>query len=84
MECSEVLEQLSDYLDAEAREELCRAIKEHLAQCHDCTVQVDTVKKTIVLYQSASRIDMPVHVSTQLQSALAREYDRSRDKSPVD
>ena len=76
MDCSEVLEQLGDYLDEEAREELCRAIEAHLSQCRDCKIQVDSVKKTIVLYQADRRIDLPVALSSKLKAVLAREYVR--------
>ncbi len=76
MECSEVLEQLADFLDEDAREDLCRTIEEHLDRCRDCRIQVDTVRKTIMLYQAGEPVAMPVKVSSQLQAALAREYGR--------
>jgi predicted anti-sigma-YlaC factor YlaD len=74
VDCNDVLQQLSDYLDEEAREELCRQIEGHLSQCHDCQVYVDTVKKTIVLYQSDRKIEVPVTVASRLETALAQEY----------
>lgn len=74
MNCNEVLEQLGDYLDEDARAELCRAIEEHLTRCHDCKIYVDSVKKTIVLYQSENTIEFPVVANARLQAALAREY----------
>ena len=76
MNCNEVLEQLGDYLDEDARAELCRAIEEHLHQCHNCQVYVDTVKKTITLYQADRAVEVPLHVGTRLSAAMAREYDR--------
>jgi predicted anti-sigma-YlaC factor YlaD len=78
VDCNEVLQQLSDYLDPDAREELCRAIQEHLSQCHDCRFYVDTVKKTIVLYQNEGKVEMPAGVSTRLAAALAKEYGSER------
>jgi predicted anti-sigma-YlaC factor YlaD len=74
--CNEVLEQLSDYLDEDARAELCRAIEEHLHQCHNCQVIVDGVKKTIMLYQADRAVEVPVHIGTKLSAAMAREYGR--------
>ena len=59
VKCKEVIDQLSDYLDAEARAELCRAIEEHLAHCGDCKVVVDTVRKTIVLYHNSGPDEAP-------------------------
>jgi predicted anti-sigma-YlaC factor YlaD len=53
---------------------LCRAIEQHLTQCRDCRFYVDSVKKTIVLYQSDHEVAVPVTVSDQLRAALSREY----------
>jgi predicted anti-sigma-YlaC factor YlaD len=81
VDCNEVLDQLSDYVDAEARAELCRAIEDHLARCNGCKVYVDTVRKTILLYHSDGPAVTPVRVSAALQVALAREYGRTRPPS---
>ncbi len=83
-DCDSVLEQLSDYLDAEARAELCGAIEEHLHRCHDCRVYVDSLKKTIVLYQKGSSIEVPMRATAQLTAALAREYAPMRDARRAD
>lgn len=80
MDCQEVLDQLADYLDDDARVELCRAIEAHLAKCRNCQVEVDTVKKTIVLYQTGSRVEVPVRASAELQAALSREYQRGHPR----
>ena len=74
MDCNEVLEQLADYLDDDAREELCRAIEAHLNRCRDCRLEVDTVRKTIVLYQVDREIPLPPKVHAGLEAALAKEY----------
>lgn len=78
IECDEVLDQLSEYIDQETRDELCTAIREHLTRCQDCQVKVDTVRKTIVLYQKNASIEIPVRVTAKLSAALAREYRGSR------
>ena len=78
MDCSELLEQLSDFLDREAREELCREIEKHLEHCSDCNLKVDQTRKTILLYQAGQQVDMPAVVSERLSSALAREYGQGR------
>jgi anti-sigma factor RsiW len=75
--CEEVLEQLSEYLDEDARAELCEAIEQHLERCHDCQVEVDTIKKTILLYQADRVVPIPTRVSDQVVTALARAYRQS-------
>jgi predicted anti-sigma-YlaC factor YlaD len=74
VDCSKLLEELSDYLDREAREDLCKAIEEHLKSCRDCRIEVDKMRKTILLYQSDQAQPVPAAVSDALQAALSREY----------
>ncbi len=85
MNCQDLLDQLSEYLDRETREELCREIEEHLTNCHDCRVVVDQTRKTILLYQADQQIEFSglMTASTRLQSLLAREYQDGKD-SPAD
>ena len=75
VDCNSVLEQLSDYIDSEAREELCKEIAAHMSRCHDCRIMVDSVKKTIVLYQSGASTEVPMRATAELMAALSREYD---------
>ena len=77
IDCNQVLDQLSEYLDEEIRDELCEAIKQHLDRCRDCQIMVDSVRKTIVLYQNHSSIELPMQTTAKLSAALAREYDRA-------
>ena len=81
MECNELIEQLSEFLDPDARAQLCREIEQHLAHCHNCRLYVDSVKKTIVIAQSGSPSTVPIAVSDQLQAALARAY-QAQSKVP--
>ena len=74
LNCEDVLSQLSDFLDEEAREELCKAIEAHLHACPDCQVEVDTIKKTILLYRAERPIELPLAVSGRLSAALTRAY----------
>lgn len=74
MECNELIEQLSEYLDPPAREELCRQIEEHLSRCKDCRLYVDTIHKTIQIVQEPHDVRTPIWVSDRLGQALVREY----------
>jgi predicted anti-sigma-YlaC factor YlaD len=76
------MEQLSEYLDADARAELRKAVDEHLHACHDCSYYVDSVRKTVVLYQADRRIEVPMKATARLRAALAAEYaTKSRERS---
>lgn len=80
MDCNEVLEQLSDYLDEDARAELCREIDKHLMHCRDCRLEVDTLRMTIRLVQQDSNetLIVPLRAVQQLDRALTREYGERR------
>jgi predicted anti-sigma-YlaC factor YlaD len=78
------LEQLSDYLDDGARQELCRAIEAHLKDCSDCQVYVDGIRKTIVLYKADAQVELPGSVSSKLQSVMASEYKRRAEGGVTD
>lgn len=67
---------MAEYLDPDARKELCRAIESHLASCTDCSFKVDTMRKTIILYQkgASSPIEVPMQATARLMAALGQEY----------
>lgn len=73
--CQELLDQLADYLDEDARADLCATIQEHLKACRDCSVYVDSIRKTIVLYHADQKIEAPVRVSEKLRAAMLAAYE---------
>ena len=68
--CGDLSAQLPDYLEGEAREAICRAIEEHLAECEDCRIVIDTMKKTITLYRDAPLETVPADVHQRLVRVL--------------
>jgi predicted anti-sigma-YlaC factor YlaD len=68
--CKSLLGSLSDYVDGIAQEELCRELERHLADCENCRIVVDTLKKTVYLYQSDSETDLPLAVRERLFKRL--------------
>jgi len=68
--CPQLLANLSDYLDGEAAEELCAEIERHLADCEDCRIVVDTLRKTIWLYRTLPPPSPPESVRLRLFHAL--------------
>lgn len=71
--CAELSSQLPDYLDGEAKETICREIEAHLAECSDCRIVIDTMKKTIALYRAAPREEVPGNVHQRLVKLLNLE-----------
>jgi len=49
--CKDTLGILSEYVDGELDTNLCEEIERHMAECGNCRVMVDTLRKTIILYR---------------------------------
>lgn len=52
--CKALLGSLSEYVDGTLGEELCEEIERHVSECQNCRVVVDTLKKTVYLYQESA------------------------------
>ncbi len=81
MNCLEVLEQMGEYLDKEASEQLCRAIDEHLRACPNCKFEVDSLRKTMLLTHPDRGRPVPPKVKELLQRTLGAAY-RQRPSAP--
>ena len=80
LSCQEVLDQLSDYLDDDARAELVEGVNVHLGKCSHCRVEVDTLRRTIEIYRCDDKVAIPVKLSDKLQSALNQLYRENPDE----
>lgn len=65
-----LLGSLSAYLDGEASEALCRQIEQHLENCEDCRVVVDTLRKTVELVRDLPQPDLPGGARERLYQSL--------------
>lgn len=69
-DCRRMLGELSKYLDGEASEELCAEIEQHMANCEDCRIVVDTLGKTVLLYRDLPQPTMPAEARERLYQSL--------------
>lgn len=69
-ECRELLKDLSDYVDGDLDETLCLEIEQHMAECDNCRVVVDTLRRTVDLYHALPVEPMPGEVETRLLRRL--------------
>jgi anti-sigma factor RsiW len=67
-DCKKYLTLLSDYADGELDQDLCDMLEQHMAECEDCTIVVNTLKRTIDL----------VHMSTDEQEPALPDDVRMR------
>lgn len=65
--CHNLLASISDYIDDTLRAELCADLEEHLKECENCRIVVDTLRKTIEVYQVNAVVEnMPADVRSRL------------------
>lgn len=69
--CPELLPELADFVDGTAGVEVCAEIERHMAECPDCRIVVDTLKKTVYLYRSREeQTQMPLGLRERLFTSL--------------
>jgi len=72
--CRQLLAYLSEYVDGSLDERLCAEIDRHIADCEDCRIVVDTLRKTIYLYHvTAEPPQVPQDVRERLFNRLHLE-----------
>ncbi|MCI0624439.1 MAG: anti-sigma factor [Acidobacteria bacterium] len=81
MNCKQVSQALSSYLDKELDPTLLQELERHLEHCDDCRIVVDTTRKTIKLYCNSDLLSLPDDVRARLDLALARKLGRTSDSS---
>lgn len=73
-ECKKLLSSLEDYVDGDLSPELCVELEKHMKDCQRCRVVVNTVKKTVELYQEVGdEPQMPEDVRERLFMCLNLE-----------
>ena len=58
--CQEVMNQICEYVEGTLNADLCAELERHLSGCEDCRVVVDTLRKTIELYQKSENETEPL------------------------
>ncbi len=70
-DCHQLLASLSDFVDGTLPPALCTELEKHLQGCENCRIVVNTMRKTIELYQVTTEEDkVPVAVRKRLYSRL--------------
>lgn len=65
--CHDLIETLSDYVDGSLNPILCEELERHLQECPNCRIVVNTLRKTIELYQrEAPQESLPNDVRERL------------------
>lgn len=72
LDCKEVLDNLSNYIDGEGTEELRAAIKLHISRCGRCRVVFDTTGTMLKIVMDAEPFEVPLGVSARLYARLEK------------
>jgi predicted anti-sigma-YlaC factor YlaD len=64
--CREVLDMLSDYLDDDAAATVRADLEAHLHECRSCTVILETSKRTLRIVTDVGSFDIPEELSERL------------------
>jgi predicted anti-sigma-YlaC factor YlaD len=80
-QCHDLLSNLSEFIDGTLKEELCNQIQQHMEGCENCRIVVDTLRRTVILYQTfaADPPEMPEEVRERLYRSLALDEFLKRD-----
>lgn len=79
LSCRDSLGTLAGYLDGDLDDQLCAEIERHMAECGDCRIVVDTLRKTIMLYRAYGHADVPEDAKDRLYAVLGLERVAARD-----
>ena len=71
--CKEFLQELTDYLDDSADQALRRELDQHVTECPNCFVILDTTKRTISVYKGMEPQTIPEDVHSRLMKAVERK-----------
>lgn len=70
MRCKEVLAQASEYIDDQLSEQICADIRQHMAECGNCRMFINTLEKTVSLYRLMPGERIPDQTRHQLYKVL--------------
>jgi hypothetical protein len=71
--CKDFLRELNDYLDEGVDPATKKHWQEHVDECLNCFVIVDTTKKTMQVYKGMEEQQLPVDIKSRLMEALERK-----------
>ncbi|MDZ7294330.1 MAG: zf-HC2 domain-containing protein [candidate division KSB1 bacterium] len=75
--CLHKLDEICAALDEELDSEQCRMIRAHLEECPQCCAVVDSLRKTVRLFQCLPKADVPEEVDLRLWKVLKLEKPQS-------
>jgi len=80
--CGKHLQHLNEYLDGDLDESLCAEIEEHIGECQNCKLMIDTLRQTVKLCRESGDCEpLPEHLSQKLTSAMRKRWEEKFGKA---
>ncbi len=73
MTCREVLDSISNFIDADTKKEVAEEMHKHIHICSECRAQFDSLTMTIKLYRHIENPSMPAGCHDRLVKVLELE-----------
>ena len=70
IDCTQILSELSNYLDDEVSQETKETVEKHLAKCHRCSLVYSTTRQTLRIVTECGAFTIPVSGSVRLRARL--------------
>jgi len=70
--CKEFLQELNEFLDETADQEMRDRLNAHVCECPNCFVIFDTTRKTLRVYRGLEPQEIPTDVHQRLMAAIAK------------
>jgi anti-sigma factor (TIGR02949 family) len=71
--CKDFLRELSDYLDDSLDPSTRQELDQHVRDCPNCWVVLDTTQKTVKIYKGCEPQAVPANVENRLLAALQKK-----------
>lgn len=76
-ECQEIFALLSQYLDHELPDDVCRDMEAHISGCRPCVEFVESLKKSIALCHACRQLHEPGPLPEDARLALWAAYRKA-------
>lgn len=80
--CKDFLKELSEFLDQSLDPDTRKELEQHVNDCPNCWVVLDTTKKTLNVYKGMEPKSIPEPIHTKLMEALQKKMAAKKCNPP--
>jgi predicted anti-sigma-YlaC factor YlaD len=74
--CPDYLDDLNDFLDGTLDAATCAEIQNHIGDCENCRIMVDTMRQTVTLCRGGKKEALPKAVEDRLTGLLKARWEK--------